>query len=197
MNVKVALAACLLCGAFSVQAQVEQKPAEGQGQQTTREIPSPEKAARRATDRMNKELQLTEKQYNKIYKLNLKEERKRFENMTATNSMQRPPMGERPEMGGGRPPMGGGGGMRPGMGGGRPPMGGPGRGPQMTPERAEDLQKAAVAKEKKIKKILTEEQYAKWIQMNQPQEPPRRPQGDRPEKGEGKPEGERPEAPRH
>ena len=33
-------------------------------------------------------------------------------------------------------------------------------------------EKARLVKEKKIKKILTAEQYAKWQEMCQPQEPP-------------------------
>ena len=43
-----------------------------------REVLSPETVAKRDTDEMNKQLQLTEKQYKKIYKLNLKEQKKRF-----------------------------------------------------------------------------------------------------------------------
>lgn len=74
---------------------------------------------------------------------------------------QRPPMGEGPGMRGGRPPMGG----------GQPPMMGeggfPGRmggGPMMSRDTnsADSQKKAAEAKEKKIKKILTKEQYKKW-----------------------------------
>jgi hypothetical protein len=41
-----------------------------------REVPSPEKAARKMTDQMKEELQLTDKQYDKLYKLNLKEQQK-------------------------------------------------------------------------------------------------------------------------
>ncbi len=79
-------------------------------------------------------------------------------------------MGSRPGRGGGRPPMEGG--MGPGMGGGRPPMGAPGERPAMEKDNVEKMQKAAAKKEKKIKKILTTEQYAKWQEMRQPQEPP-------------------------
>ena len=73
----------------------------------------------------------------------------------------RPPMGEGPGMRGGRPPMGG----------GQPPMMGeggfPGRmggGPMMNRDTnsADSQKKAAETKEKKIKKILTKEQYEKW-----------------------------------
>ena len=93
------LAVCLLCGLVCTQAQEQEK------KQLPREVPSPEKAARKMTDRMKEELQLTDKQYDKLYKLNLKEQQEHF----AT---------------------------------------------------------------KKIRKILTTEQYAKWQEMRQPQEPP-------------------------
>ena len=73
-----------------------------------KEVPNPEKAAQRRTDEMDKALNLTEKQYKKIYKLFLKEEKEKVEAM-----MQRhpggmdgqPPMAGRPPMGGGRSPM--------------------------------------------------------------------------------------------
>lgn len=71
------LAVCLTCGAVQMQAQ-EQRP-DAEQKQLPREVPSPEKAARRMTDRMKEELQLTDKQYDKIYKLNLKEQKKLFE----------------------------------------------------------------------------------------------------------------------
>ena len=69
-----------------------------------KEVPNPEKAAQRRTDEMDKTLNLTEKQYKKIYKLFLKEEKEKVEAM-----MQRHPggMNGQPPMGG-RPPMGGG-----------------------------------------------------------------------------------------
>ena len=92
-----------------------------------KELPNPEKAARRMTDEMQKSLGLTDKQYKKVYKLNLKEEKARVEQMTSKGADgNRPPMmGGAPS--GGFPPMGGG----PG-GGGFPPMGGNG-GPGMPP----------------------------------------------------------------
>ena len=90
--------------------------------------------------------------------------------MTERGNGQRPLMGSRSGRGGGRPPMEGG--MGPGMGGGRPPMGAPGERPAMEKDNVEKMQKAAAKKEKKIKKILTTEQYAKWQEMRQPQEPP-------------------------
>ena len=53
-----------------------------QAEERVKEIPNPEKAARKLTDEMDELLQLTEKQYKKIYKLNLKEEKEKIERMT-------------------------------------------------------------------------------------------------------------------
>ena len=91
---------------------------------------------------------------------NLKEQKAFFKAMQNSDDY-RPPMGEGPGMRGGRPPMGG----------GQPPMMGeggfPGRmggGPMMSRDTnsADSQKKAAETKEKKIKKILTKEQYEKW-----------------------------------
>lgn len=131
--------------------------------QLPREVPNPEKIATQMTDRMKESLQLNEKQYKKIYKLNLKEQKERFTN-SQNSDQRRPPMrGEGPEMGGQRSPRSE----------GRPPVMGNGSFPdQMNPpsqtrgdsgnNQAESLQKAAEAKEKKIKKILSTSQYEKW-----------------------------------
>lgn len=148
------LAVCLLCGLVCTQAQEQEK------KQLPREVPSPKKVARKMTDRMKEELQLTDKQYDKLYKLNLKEQQEHFATMTERGSGQRPSMGGGPGMGGGRPPMDGG--MGPGMGGGRPPMGAPGERPVMEKDNVEKMQKAVAKKEKKIKKILTAGIIAKW-----------------------------------
>lgn len=75
-----------------------------------KEVPNPEKAAQRRTDEMDKMLDLTEKQYKKIYKLFLKEEKEKVEALMERHPEGmngQPPMGGRPPMGGGRPPMGG------------------------------------------------------------------------------------------
>ena len=123
-----------------------------------REVLSPEKVAKRETDEMKKQLQLTEKQYKKIYKLNLKEQKKRFSAMQ-NSERQGPPMGRPHGTGEGRPPM---------MGGEPPMMGGvgPDRGESSQREdKAEEIQEAVAAKEKKIKKILTTEQYEKWQEI--------------------------------
>lgn len=98
----------LMCASLSASANIRYDDPQEEVQK--KEVPNPEKAAQRRTDEMDKALNLTEKQYKKIYKLFLKEEKEKVENM-----MQRhpggmngqPPMGGRPPMGGGRPPMGG------------------------------------------------------------------------------------------
>ena len=63
-----------------------------------REVLSPEKVAKRETDEMKKQLQLTEKQYKKIYKLNLKEQKKRFSAMQ-NSERPNPPMDRPHEIG--------------------------------------------------------------------------------------------------
>lgn len=159
----IGLAVCLTCGAAVLNAQEIPEAQERQQheQRLSREVPNPEKIATQQTDQMKKSLQLTDKQYKKIYKLNLKEQKERFKAMQGSKE-QRTPMGG-PGTGGGRPPMGGG--EPPMMGEGGFPRGGRmGGGPMMNRESntADSQKKAAEAKEKKIKKILTTEQYEKW-----------------------------------
>lgn len=124
---------------------------------------------------MDKVLNLTEKQYKKIYKLNLKEEREKLEALIGRGDKEagRPPM-----MGGGRPPMMDGGGQPPMMGGGQPPMmGGRGGHPMMRPsddheKMKEDIEKRAEKKMKKLRKILSDEQYDLWLTMKPKQPAP-------------------------
>lgn len=102
---KIVWMACgmaLMCAPLSVSANVRYDDPQEEVQK--KEVPNPEKAAQRQTDEMDKALNLTEKQYKKIYKLFLKEEKEKVENM-----MQRHPggMDGQPPMGG-SPPMGGG-----------------------------------------------------------------------------------------
>lgn len=127
-----------------------------------KEMPNPEKTAKKRTKEMDKVLQLTEKQYKKIYKLLLKEEREKLE-----GRIGHMPMG-RPEGMHGFPPMGGG---QPGGFGNapserRPPMEAPEGGDKRVEKEAKKYKK----KMKKLRKILTEEQYAKWLEINP--EPP-------------------------
>lgn len=87
-----------------------------------KDIPSPEGNARRITEAMHSQLALTEKQYKKVYKIHLAEQKKIFKYRPVPQrgmgkDLEEGPRGHRMERG--RPPMGGGFG---GMGGGRPPM---------------------------------------------------------------------------
>lgn len=192
---KIVWMACgmaLMCAPLSASANVRYDDPQEKVQK--KEVPNPEKAAQRRTDDMDKALNLTEKQYKKIYKLFLKEEKEKVETMMQRHpggmDGQRP-MGGRPPMGGGRPPMGGG---MPPQGGGFPGMGGAPEG--MSPEErmkehAEKMQKEQEKREKKIRKILTEEQYAAWQTMKpQPQVLPPMPEGERPGPGPRELEGE-------
>ena len=102
---KIVWMACgmaLMCASLNASANIRYDDPQEKVQK--KEVPNPEKAAQRRTDEMGKALNLTEKQYKKIYKLFLKEEKEKVENM-----MQRHPggMDGQPPMGG-RPPMGGG-----------------------------------------------------------------------------------------
>lgn len=151
-----------LAGLATAQEAPESQANQQQEKRLPHEVANPEKIATRITEQMQRSLQLTEKQYNKIYKLNLKEQKKRFnlmQNAENQGSFMRGGFG----MGEGRPPMP--------MGGGEPPMaregGFPGRmgerpRMQLDDDSAKALKKAAEAKDKKIKKILTTEQYEKW-----------------------------------
>ena len=101
---KIVWMACgmaLMCASLNASANVRYDDPQEEVQK--KEVPNPEKAAQRRTDEMDKALNLTEKQYKKIYKLFLKEEKEKVEAM-----MQRHPggMNGQPPMAG-RPPMGG------------------------------------------------------------------------------------------
>ena len=156
---KMSLKYTVLClgiflSALQVQAQVASEGEPEMKGELFRYVPNPEKMAQKETDRLKGALNLTDKQYKKVYKLILKEQRELLE-----NRMQRPPMmgangrGPRPPHEGGMPPMGMGEGAPDGMH--RPPMmdGAP------KPESTEDMQKRIAKKNKKMKKILTETQY--------------------------------------
>ena len=135
----IGLAVSLTCCAGFIDAQeANNEPQERQQQEKhlPREVLNPEKVATQMTEQMNKLLQLTDKQYKKIYKLNLKEQKAFFKAMQNSDDY-RPPMGEGPGMRGGRPPMGG----------GQPPMMGEGGFPGRMGGGP---------------KILTKEQYEKW-----------------------------------
>lgn len=138
---------------------------QSQNSQTKQELPNPEKSARRQTNKLKETLNLTDKQYKQIYKLNLKEEKAKLNTQTNQN---RPlmPIGQ----------MGNGGdGMMPPMG---PPPGGDSmEGGMERPRPSDDMQKQMEEREKKMKKILTDEQYKKWKEIK-PEK------GERPSKGQ-------------
>lgn len=133
----------------------QEKPA------SLKEIPNPEKTARKRTDKMDEVLHLSKKQYKKIYKLLLKEEREKLE-----RSMGRVPMKgmhPMPPMEGRRPPMRGShpGGFGESPRGERPPMAPPADSRPDREKEAERIEKRT----KKIRKILTDEQYDIWLTM--------------------------------
>ena len=124
-----------------------------------------EQRAHIMTDRMDRLLTLTDKQYQKIYKLNLKQ----VKEMEADSLFL------------GRRGMGFGPGFGPGPGG----PGGPGNRAQferdmsragrefkpLSPEQMEQLkaahEKSRLKMDKKLRKILTDEQYGKWVKAEQ------------------------------
>ena len=110
----------------------------------------PKAIARERTDEMNHLLALSDKQYKKVYKLFLKEEKKRSENLMEPEAFygNRPPMDQMP----GEPPRGKGG-PRPEFAGEMPP-------PPPHPEGISPKEREKT--EKKLRKILSDEQYAKW-----------------------------------
>ena len=117
-----------------------------------RKIEEPETIAKRRTDEMDSALELSKKQYKKVYKLYLAQEQTRAKN----GSAMRPAEGGRPPQGG----MHGGPSQR--MGGAPGHMGGGGEPPRMAPPRSDSDKAGEEALENKMRKILTEEQYAKW-----------------------------------
>lgn len=134
---------------------------------------SSEQLAQHATDRMDSLLNLTDKQYGKLYKLNLKWAREDIEKMAPV-----PRMDGRPE---GAPAFGGAGGFGQGPRGNRSPSDMANRHPprdfpssddrkDMEKQR-EKMEKLLKKREKKLKKILTDEQYAIWIENQHPDMP--------------------------
>ena len=78
-----ACAALFVCGGTAM-AQEADKDMPDRSEKHYKPVPlSPEKSARQTTDRMDSLLNLTKKQYDKLYKLNLKWARKDAENKTA------------------------------------------------------------------------------------------------------------------
>lgn len=135
-----------------------------------KDIPSPERNARLITEAMQSRLGLTEKQYKKVYKIQLAEQKTIFKYKPTPQRGIEKDLGEMPLQGhrmeGGRPHRGGG---FEGMGGGRPPMpprGGVWDNDRPDPEKvAKELEKAAQKRDKKLKKVLDKGQYEQWLRL--------------------------------
>ncbi len=125
------------------------------GDRREHEILFPEKIAKHITDEMNNTVQLNEKQYKKVYELLLKEQRaqQKKQSSSSDNPSRQPMGGPGGDMGEGLPPMSG----------DMPPMMGEDSSSASSPEEiAEAKKKAEEKKDKKLKKILTAEQFSKW-----------------------------------
>lgn len=161
----VACAALFVCGG-TITAQEVDRNMPGRPERHYKPVPlSPEKLAQHTTDRMDSLLSLTQKQYDKLYKLNLKWAREDAENKATA-----PRMGGRPE---GAPDFGRNGGFGQGPRGNRSPEGmdrRPPRGFAPSGDR-EKVEKQRKKREKKIKKVLTDEQYSRWMEERRPAMP--------------------------
>lgn len=142
-----------------------QFPGEGFQPRQQAVKPDNKEAAERMTEGMRRTLDLTDKQYKKVYKLNLSWlDSRSSANESATEA---PADGERP-----MPPTGGpGGGNRGGFGGGERPasQGRPdiseSQGKPQGAAMSEPSEEELAARNKKLQKVLTAEQYGKWQQM--------------------------------
>ncbi|MBQ8423977.1 MAG: DUF4890 domain-containing protein [Coprobacter sp.] len=166
---KFVLSIVLLGSSLTLMAQVPVKDDNRRNEK--RERITPEMIAQKKTEKMRETVELTDKQFKKLYKVNLAEAEEMFQNMPQGPRMRQGgergnrPQGMREGAPRGNRPQG----MRPdGQRGGRPGMEAGGRPggprPQMGSERLsqEQLQKNADKREKKIKKIMGKEKYAKW-----------------------------------
>ncbi len=131
------------------------------GQPPKRE--SAEERATRKAQQLRDTLNLDCDQFNSVYKV--------YYNEYSAMEQQMMPQGGPPQGGGGMPPQGFGGGMPPQgfEGGGMPPMDFNGEMP--TPPQPKELTEDQLRKQqekrlKKIKKILTEQQYELWLQLD-------------------------------
>lgn len=160
---KLTFIAAFVVSLFYVLGSPDVYAQEQQGRKPAmRKVVDPETSARELTDRMKEELKLTEKQYKKVYKLNLKE----AEAMADEN---------KPEMPDGMNRAGEGrGGIRPGMrpddvrmgsAGGMRPRLGAGKDNADFSNKAEQMKKREEKMDKKMKKILDDGQYEKWQDM--------------------------------
>lgn len=121
-----------------------------------KDIPSPERNARLITEAMQSRLGLTEKQYKKVYKIQLAEQKTIFKYRPTPQRGMEKDLGEMPlqghRMGGGRPPM--------------PPREMDWGDDRPDPEKiAKNLTKAAQKRDKKLKKVLDKGQYEQWLRL--------------------------------
>lgn len=161
---KMVFVGLLLAGTIALSATAQTPDREMRRERAPHQQVKPETTAQLKTDKMKSELGLTDKQYKKLYKLNLQEAQEQ-------QAMQpRRPRGERPA--GAMRPQGDGPrgdrGMFGAEGPARPPREGmnPGAFDQerLSPEQ---VKKNIEKREKKIKKILGEEKYAQWQKIMQ------------------------------
>lgn len=126
---------------------------------------SPEQSARHITQRMDSLLHLTKKQYDKLYKLNLKWAREDLKNKS-----EEPHMGDLRE---GPQGFEGGKGGGPGPLGNRPPEGMDRRPPRdfSKSNDREKMEKQRKKREKELKKALSEKQFALWMDILHPVKP--------------------------
>lgn len=175
MKIKLFIAASLMMLSVGVYAQNQgNRPAPPKRM-------TPEEFAKKEADQMKSEVNLTDKQYKKVYNLIKKDRQYRQSQMEEKFGNGMPPMGGGPG-GMGGPGMGGPGGFSGGMGGpgggsmgggmmggGRPPQGEMGQRPRpegghpgMGPDEEIVTEEYLEKQEQKLKKILTAEQYSKW-----------------------------------
>lgn len=159
---KMLFTGLLLAGTITFSATAQPPDREMRRDRAPRQQVKPETTAQIKTDKMKAELGLSDKQYKKLYKINLKEAQE-------LQAMQpRGPRGERPANG--MRPEGPRGerGMIGAEGPARPPREGMGPGAfgqeRLSPEQ---LKKNAEKREKKVKKILGEEKFAQWQKIMQ------------------------------
>lgn len=147
----------------------QQKPERPQ----MKERPSVEQEAQIKTDQMSAELSLDEKQIKKVYKFfknDIKYRRENFEfaGPFRGGNLPAPPSGGFPGGGKGGFPGGGPQGMRPG----NPPSGMPAFGGEVD---YEEIEKYNAKQDKKLRKIIGEENFEKWIAAH-PHEAPKMPE---------------------
>jgi len=164
MNIKLFIATSIMMFSIGLYAQPQGDRPTPPKQRT------PEEIDRKQADRMKAEVNLTDKQYKKVYKLIRNDQQYRQSQAEQQFGGGMPPMGGGPGgmmgggpgrmMGGGMPPMGGGPGGMGGSPGGMPAHGEMGQGP--LPGGDVVTEEYLEKQDLKLKKILTDEQYSKW-----------------------------------